>query len=78
MYPGGWLAHCLEDQPRVRVDATQPKRILIGPEGDFTANEIVQLQAAGYTSITLGEARLRTETAGLKAIFLLGQLTEHR
>ena len=78
MYPGGWLAHCLEDKPRVRVDASQPKRILIGPEGDFAANEIVQIRAAGYTSITLGEARLRTETAGLKAIFLLGQLTEHR
>lgn len=77
-YPLGWVAHCLEDQPRFTLDATKPKRILIGPEGDFTSEEIDFIKEAGYTPITLGNARLRTETAGLKSIFLLDQITEHK
>ncbi|MFM7566916.1 MAG: RsmE family RNA methyltransferase [Flavobacteriales bacterium] len=77
-YPGGWVAHCLEQEPRGDVTGSKPKRILIGPEGDFTVDEIRLMQAAGYAAISLGEARLRTETAGLKAIFLLGQITSQR
>ncbi len=42
--------------------------ILIGPEGDFTENEIKQAFDAGFKGVTLGENRLRTETAALYAI----------
>jgi len=42
--------------------------ILIGPEGDFTESEIKQAFDAGFKGITLGENRLRTETAALFAV----------
>ncbi len=43
----------------------RPVRLLIGPEGDFTAREIEACLAAGYTAVTMGDNRLRTETAAL-------------
>ena len=39
--------------------------ILIGPEGDFTADEIALCSSRGFHSVTLGDSRLRTETAGI-------------
>lgn len=38
---------------------------VIGPEGDFSENELMLAQANGYTAISLGAKRLRTETAGI-------------
>lgn len=42
-------------------------RLLIGPEGDFTPVEIAATLEAGYTAVTMGDNRLRTETAALVA-----------
>lgn len=42
--------------------------ILIGPEGDFSPAEIEACFAAGYTAVTMGDNRLRTETAALVAV----------
>ena len=39
--------------------------VLIGPEGDFTLDEITLCENSGFNSITLGDSRLRTETAGI-------------
>jgi 16S rRNA (uracil1498-N3)-methyltransferase len=69
--PKGLMAH-LEDST---VDIAsledkfkgKPFIILIGPEGDFTKEEIALAKEQGYTSVTLGKARLRTETAGIFA-----------
>jgi 16S rRNA (uracil1498-N3)-methyltransferase len=41
--------------------------ILIGPEGDFTPDEILKAEKYGFTQVSLGESRLRTETAGIVA-----------
>ncbi len=41
--------------------------ILIGPEGDFSSEEIEMAMANGFTGISLGNSRLRTETAGIAA-----------
>jgi 16S rRNA (uracil1498-N3)-methyltransferase len=41
--------------------------VAIGPEGDFSSGEIDRALAAGFTCITLGKSRLRTETAGIAA-----------
>jgi 16S rRNA (uracil1498-N3)-methyltransferase len=41
--------------------------MLIGPEGDFTSDEMNSLVAKGFTPVSLGEARLRTETAAIAA-----------
>lgn len=45
-----------------------PTLVLIGPEGDFSIDEVRMAHAAGFRSITLGESRLRTETAALMAV----------
>jgi len=46
-------------------------RVLIGPEGGFSAREVAQAQAAGFKVTSLGPRRLRVETAALTALALL-------
>ncbi len=46
----------------------EPVVILVGPEGDFSLDEVTRAIACGYESVSLGNARLRTETAGLVAV----------
>ena len=65
--PNGLVAHCYET-PRGSFEElyrTNNCPIMIGPEGDFTEAEIEFALENGYKTITLGENRLRTETAGL-------------
>lgn len=52
--------------------------ILIGPEGDFSEEEVALAEKAGFKSISLGDSRLRTETAALTAcqtIHIVNQLS---
>lgn len=67
------IAHCDEDSTRVNFkEFIQPQKdylILIGPEGDFSKEEIEFAQENGFTGISLGNQRLRTETAALNAVF---------
>jgi 16S rRNA (uracil1498-N3)-methyltransferase len=46
--------------------------ILIGPEGDFTAEEEAQAFAAGFVPVTLGPLVLRAETASIATLAILG------
>ena len=48
-----------------------PTTVLIGPEGDFSIDEVKQALAHGYQSVSLGESRLRTETAALVAVHIM-------
>ncbi|RFS22764.1 16S rRNA (uracil(1498)-N(3))-methyltransferase [Chitinophaga silvatica] len=69
-----FIAHCLPEQKQSLVEAIKPGEdaiILIGPEGDFTAAEIQMALQAGYIPVTLGNTRLRTETAGMVAVTLM-------
>ncbi|MBM3452058.1 MAG: 16S rRNA (uracil(1498)-N(3))-methyltransferase [Bacteroidetes bacterium] len=66
-YPTGLIAHCREGEKMKIETSFQNKVIVIGPEGDFTVEEIELALTTGYVSITLGENRLRTETAALVA-----------
>jgi len=64
------IAHCENSEKRSLKNVVvphEPITILIGPEGDFSPNEIEQAIALGYTEIHLGTSRLRTETAALVA-----------
>lgn len=67
--PNGLIAHCEngEKESISNVISKQDCPVLIGPEGDFTSEEIKKALESGYKSITLGENRLRTETAALYA-----------
>lgn len=49
-----------------------PAVMLIGPEGDFTPEEAEHLRAQGYQAVSLGAARLRTETAAVAACAWMG------
>ena len=73
-----YIAHCLEHDknPLSRTINEDDSRsiILIGPEGDFSPDEIDMALVQGYKPVSLGETRLRTETAGLAAAILLKQL----
>lgn len=48
-----------------------PALVLIGPEGDFSIDEVRMAEAAGFRSVSLGTSRLRTETAALVAVHLM-------
>ena len=65
-----FIAHC-EDLKKVSLQSQCKTKdritILIGPEGDFAPLEINKAIAKEYQAITLGESRLRTETAGIIA-----------
>ena len=50
--------------------------VLIGPEGDFSPEEVQAATAAGFVPVTLGESRLRTETAGLMAVASIHALNQ--
>jgi 16S rRNA (uracil1498-N3)-methyltransferase len=67
-----YIAHCeVSEKTNLSVDLKKQGRylILIGPEGDFSPAEIDVALHNGYKAITLGESRLRTETAALEACF---------
>jgi len=67
------IAHCELDQKLLLKDLTKSSDalILIGPEGDFTIDEISLALQSQFIPVSLGETRLRTETAGLVSITLL-------
>ena len=66
----GFLAHC-KDTPKsnlIDCDLSQNAiTLLIGPEGDFSSQEIQSAEQLGFTSVSIGSKRFRTETAGLFA-----------
>ncbi|MEX8546079.1 MAG: 16S rRNA (uracil(1498)-N(3))-methyltransferase [Mucilaginibacter sp.] len=67
-----WLAHCMDTEKVPIKEALRPQQkylILIGPEGDFSPQEIDFALQNQFEAITLGNSRLRTETAALEACF---------
>ncbi|HCY41643.1 MAG TPA: 16S rRNA (uracil(1498)-N(3))-methyltransferase [Prolixibacteraceae bacterium] len=74
-----FIAHC-DDQHRDLlknlVVPNQKYLILIGPEGDFSAEEIELAIKAGFKPVSLGDSRLRTETAGVVACHTFNLLND--
>lgn len=65
-----FIAHCNEGEKKRLDEIYRPGKdvvILIGPEGDFSVEEVGLAEKSGFVSITLGKSRLRTETAGIVA-----------
>lgn len=67
--PVGSIAHCYEVPKKEPITIQQIGPVLIGPEGDFSLDELALAEGSGYTSVSLGDYRLRTETAALLAVF---------
>jgi 16S rRNA (uracil1498-N3)-methyltransferase len=64
------IAHCEETTKKTLKSILSPSTdytILIGPEGDFSTKEIELALAENYIPVSLGETRLRTETAAIVA-----------
>ncbi|MDG1451380.1 MAG: 16S rRNA (uracil(1498)-N(3))-methyltransferase [Polaribacter sp.] len=65
------IAHCEEQEKKSLKSIVKPSEkvtILIGPEGDFSSEEIKKALSKKFTPISLGKSRLRTETAALVAV----------
>lgn len=75
-----YIAHCNEEIerkdffteifPLASTESGDDVTVLIGPEGDFSVDEVRMALDNGYESITLGSSRLRTETAALSATMI--------
>lgn len=78
----GWkyICHCYKEIPRADFftaisqenlsSSGEDITVLVGPEGDFSIDEVRFALEHGFESVTLGNSRLRTETAGLSAVMM--------
>jgi len=74
--PENFIAHCEDEQNKQPLFSFHPFKnplILIGPEGDFTHDEIMLALNHNFKGVALGNTRLRTETAGIVAVTLFNQ-----
>lgn len=78
-HPSGhrYIAHCYDEIARTdfhnelnTLADDDDVVILVGPEGDFSIDEVRMALNHGFQSVTLGQSRLRTETAGLYAVMM--------
>ena len=72
-----FIAHCNEGEKILLKDAITPGNdalVLIGPEGDFSKEEVEKAIERGFKPISLGKSRLRTETAALVAVHTMNLL----
>jgi len=71
---GKFICHCYDEHlPLLRdcLKSGEDAVVMIGPEGDFSIDEVREAEAAGFRSVSLGKSRLRTETAALVAVHLM-------
>lgn len=75
-----FIAHCHEDGERLLLSKQiQPGSVcsvLIGPEGDFSEEEVAKAMKTGFIPVSLGNSRLRTETAAVVATHTVAVLNE--
>ena len=74
-----FIAHCEENEKKSLQKELEPGKsytILIGPEGDFSSEEIKSAIKAGFVPVTLGNTRLRTETAAIVAAHTAALINE--
>ncbi|MBR1520848.1 MAG: 16S rRNA (uracil(1498)-N(3))-methyltransferase [Bacteroidaceae bacterium] len=73
-----FICHCYEEDElgekkplKDVLKANEDALVLVGPEGDFSIDEVKLALSQGFQSVTLGKSRLRTETAALVAVHLM-------
>lgn len=74
-----FIAHCnIGEKPRLKnvLKKGENVLILIGPEGDFSVDEVAAAKETGFREISLGDERLRTETAGIVACHTVNLVLE--
>lgn len=69
LHEGKYIGYCGEEYPKIELKECFEKGVgstfLIGPEGDFTPEEVSVATEAGFKAVSLGRERLRVETAAL-------------
>lgn len=73
-----FIAHCYDEIPRTflfdelnRIREKDEITVLIGPEGDFSIDEVHKAMDKGYVPVHLGKSRFRTETAAIAALMMM-------
>lgn len=74
-----FIAHCMEPDRHLShlYNAGSNGIVMIGPEGDFTPDELELAKTAGWQEVSLGASRLRTETAGIVATHIVSMLSQN-
>ena len=78
---GKFICHCYGEENDVELGkkvllkdvlkAGEDALVMVGPEGDFSVDEVLEAERNGFQSVSLGESRLRTETAAIVAVHLM-------
>ena len=78
-----FICHCYEEEGlgakvmlKEAVKSGEDVLVLVGPEGDFSIDEVKMAEAQGFQSVTLGKSRLRTETAALVAVHIMNLINQ--
>jgi 16S rRNA (uracil1498-N3)-methyltransferase len=74
-----FIAHYTGPDQLLLKDAAVPATdttVLVGPEGDFSAQEVDFALKNGFVAVSLGDTRLRTETAALMAVFTINLINQ--
>lgn len=81
LHQGKFIAYVDQSNPIHLKEAATPGQstlVLIGPEGDFTKEELEAAVQSGFKKVSLGQNRLRTETAGLAACHILNLVNSNK
>jgi 16S rRNA (uracil1498-N3)-methyltransferase len=78
--PGKLIAHCNSEKKRTTISEmlkhVGETVLLIGPEGDFTSDEVTLCEEGGFKAVSLGAQRLRTETAAIAAAAFFNMMSD--
>ena len=78
-----FICHCYEEEGlgekvalKDAVREGEDVLVMVGPEGDFSIDEVKLAESKGFQSVTLGKSRLRTETAALVAVHIINLINQ--
>lgn len=78
-----FICHCYEEEGlgkkvalKDAVHKDEDVLVMVGPEGDFSIEEVKMAEAKGFQSATLGKSRLRTETAAMVAVHIMNLINQ--
>ncbi len=82
-YEKKFICHCYDEidlgekiELKDAVKAGEDTLVLVGPEGDFSVEEVKLAETLGFQSVSLGKSRLRTETAALVAVHIMNFINQ--
>ena len=78
-----FICHCYEEEGlgekvalKDAIKGGEDVLVMVGPEGDFSIEEVKMAESMGFQSVSLGKSRLRTETAALVAVHIMNIINQ--